>query len=95
MVLVLLIACANIANLLLARAEARHKEFAVRAATGAGARQLIAPFVAEGLILTAGGVALGLLVGATGVATLLIASFPTACRDRALSRWIPRAWRSR
>jgi predicted permease len=74
-VLVLLIACANIANLLLARAEARHKEFAVRAALGAGARQLIAPFVAEGLILTTGGAALGLAIGTLGVRTLLIA-FP-------------------
>jgi len=84
-VLVLLIACANIANLLLARAEARHKEFAVRAAIGAGARQLIAPFVAEGVILTSAGAALGLLVGAFGVRTLLVAFPDSLPRSGAVS----------
>jgi predicted permease len=84
-VLVLLIACANIANLLLARAEARHKEFAVRAAIGAGARQLIAPFVAEGLLLTAGGAVLGLVVGASGVRALLVAFPDSLPRSGAVS----------
>ncbi len=86
-VLVLLIACANIANLLLARAEARHKEFAVRAAIGAGARQLIAPFVAEGVILTAVGTGLGLWSEYSACGRFS-SRFQTACRDRAPSRSI-------
>ena len=57
----------------------------MRAAIGAGARQLIAPFVTEGLILTAGGVGLGLLVGAFGLRTLLIAFPDSLPRSGAVS----------
>jgi putative ABC transport system permease protein len=73
---VLLIACTNVANLLLTRAIARRREISVRAALGAGRKRLMRELLADGIVLAVPGVLVGLAVAYGGIALFRVSAPP-------------------
>ena len=87
---VLLIACANIANLQLARAQARGREFAIRAALGAGRGRVVRQLLVESLLLGLLGSAAGLVLGSWAIAALRVILSDNVPRleEVALNGWV-------